>query len=122
MTKQIKLRKVGVIAETLGKEGLRDIGLVIPADGKVMARQAVMLNKVEQELSSTSDIANVGDIELQEMMENAARNMEDLITQLDDPPLELPLHKLLGLDKELRSIQGSLKVEMVKKVQLQQCI
>ena len=34
----------------------------------------------------------------------------------------LAMHKLLGLDKELRSIRGSLKVEMVKKVELQQHI
>ena len=32
------------------------------------------------------------------------------------------MHKLLGLDKQLRSIRGSLKVETVKKVEIQQCI
>ena len=33
-----------------------------------------------------------------------------------------PLHKLLGLDKELRSIRGSLKVETVKTIHLENCI
>ena len=32
-----------------------------------------------------------------------------------------PMYELLGLDKQLRSIRGSLKVEMAKKVQLKQC-
>ena len=40
--------------------------------------------------------------------------MEDLF--------EHPLHKLLGLDKQLRSIRGSLKVELAKKVQLEEHI
>ena len=35
--------------------------------------------------------------------------------------MQHPLHKLLGLDKELRSITGLLKVEMVEKVQLEEC-
>ena len=35
---------------------------------------------------------------------------------------EYPLRNLLGLDKQLRSIRGSLKVEVAKKVQLEECI
>ena len=34
----------------------------------------------------------------------------------------LPMHEIQGLDKQLRSISGSLKVEVAKKVELQQCI
>ena len=90
----------------MGKEGLRDLGFIIPKDGKVMAQQAIMLNKVEEELPSASEITKADNIELQEITENAARSTEGLITQLDDHPLgdsfEHPLHKLLGLDKELR--------------------
>ena len=55
--------------------------------------------------------------------------MEDLIAQLEGllhdllgGSFEHSLHKLLGLDKELRSIRSLLKVEMVKKVQLEECI
>ena len=47
MNKQGDLWMIGVIAETLGKERLHDIGFVIPEDGKVTAQQAVMLNRVE---------------------------------------------------------------------------
>ena len=32
------------------------------------------------------------------------------------------MRELLGLDKQLRSIRGSLKVEVAKKVQLEECI
>ena len=53
------------------------------------------------------------------------RSTEDLIVQLDDQThrpgasFEHPLHELLGLDKEPRSIRGSLKLETMKKVQLE---
>ena len=61
---------------------------------------------MEEELPSASDIGKADNIELQEIMENTARSMEDLITQLDDPlgdSFEHPLHELLGLDKALKS-------------------
>ena len=108
----------------LGKEGLCDLGFNRPR-GKLMALQPVMLNRVEKELPSASYIAKADDIELQEIREIAARSTEDLITQLNDPPgdsLQHPLCELLGLDKELRSIRGSLTVEIVKKVQSEECI
>ena len=72
-----------------------------------MARQAIMLNRVE-ELPSTSDIDKADNIKLQEIKENAARSMEDLITQFKDPPgdsLQHSLCKHFGLDKELRGIK-----------------
>ena len=87
-----------------------------------------MLNRVEEELPSASDVAKADDIELQEIMENTVRSREDLIAQLDDQTpspgdsYEHPLHVLLGLDKELRSIRGLLKVETVKKVPLEERI
>ena len=109
-----KLRSVGDILKILGKEGLRNLGFDIPT-GKVTAQEAIMLNRVEEELPSASDIAKADDIELQEI----AKSMEDLITKEQET---LPMHKLLGLDKQLRSIRGSLKVEVAKKVQLEQNI
>ena len=45
--KQNKLRSVGVITEILGKEGLCDLGFVILKDSKVVARQAIMQNRIE---------------------------------------------------------------------------
>ena len=42
-------------------------------------------------------------------------------SQTDDL-FEYPLHELLGSDKQLRTIRGSLKVEVAKKVQLEEHI
>ena len=104
----------------LGKEGLRDIGFNM---GKLTARQDVMLNRAEEELPSVSDIAKADDIELQVITENAARSTENLIKQLEGESLkDLPICELLGLDKQLRSIMGSLKLEVAKKVQLEERI
>ena len=63
----------------LGKEGLRDLDFNI-SKGKVTARQAGMLNKVEEEILSASDVDKAGDIELQEI----AKSTEDLIFQIKD--------------------------------------
>ena len=117
-----KLRTVTAIVEILGKEELCELGFNIPR-GKVTPRQAVMWNRVEEELPSTSDVAIVGDIELQEIMANAARSVVNLIEQLEGESSEnLPMHELIGLNKQLRSSRGSLKVEVAKKVQLEERI
>ena len=76
---------------------------------------------MEEELPSASDVAKADDIELQEITENAMKSTEDLITQFEGEEM-LPMHELLGLDKQLRSIMGSLKVEAAKKVQLEESI
>ena len=60
-------------------------------------------------------------------LEEIAKSTEDLIYQIDeqsqtDELLEHPICELLGLDKQLRSIRGSLKVEVAKKVQLEEHI
>ena len=52
-----------------------------------------------------------------------ARSTENLIAQLEgESPEDFPMCELPGLDKQLRSIRGSFKVEVAKKVQLEQCI
>ena len=100
-----KLRSVTTIARILGKKVLCDLGFETVVSSKIMALQAIMLNRVEEELPSTTDIGKADDIELQEIMENAARRTENLIVALQG--LEtLPLYKLLGFDKELRNIMG----------------
>ena len=88
--------------------------------GKLTAWQAVMLNKAAEELPSDSDITKADDIELQEIVEKASgiiSQIKDVQTDTEDL-FEHPLCELLGLDKQLRSIRGSLKVEVAKKVQL----
>ena len=109
--------------DILGKGGLRNLGFDIPR-GKVTARKAVMLNKAAEELPSESDITRVDDIEPQEIVEKASgiiSQIKDVQTDTEDL-FEHPLQELLGLDKQLRSIRGSLKVEVVKKVELEEHI
>ena len=60
------LKSVGMLADILGKGGLRNLGFGIPM-GKVTARQAVMLNKATEDLPSESDITGADGIELQEI-------------------------------------------------------
>ena len=62
------LKSVGMLADILGKGGLRNLGFDIPME-KVTARQVVMLNKAAEELPSESDITGADDIELQEIAE-----------------------------------------------------
>ena len=121
-----KLKSVGMIADILGKNRLHRLGFKIPVS-KVTARQAVMLNKAAEELPSESDITRADDIEVQEIAGKASKSMEDLIFQINnqsqmDDLFEHPLCELLGLDAQLRSIRGSLKVEVAKKVQLEEHI
>ena len=112
-----------MLVDILGKNRLGRLGFNIPVD-KVTARQAVMLNKAAEELPSASDITKADDIELREIAEKAS----DLIFQIKDIQMdtddlfEHPLRERLGLDTQLRSIRGLLKVEVAKKVQLEECI
>ena len=98
------------------KEGLHDLSFDI-SKGKVTARHTVMLNRVEEELPSASDVAKADEIKLEEVTENAARNTEALIAQSEGQET-LPMCEFPDLDKQLRSIRALLKVEMAKKVKL----
>ena len=122
-TTEGKLKSVRMLADILGKNRLRRLDFNIPV-GRITARQAVMLNKAAEELPSESDITRADDIELQEIVEKAS----DIISQIRDVQtdtedlFEHPLRELLGLDEQLRSIRGSLKVEVAKKVELEEHI
>ena len=112
-----------MLADILGKNRLRRLGFYISV-GRITAQQAVMLNKASEELPSESDITGVDDIELQEIAEKASgiiSQIKDVQTDTEDS-LKNPLRELLGLDKQLRSIRGSLKVEVAKKVKLEEHI
>ena len=123
LTTKGALKSVGMLVDILGKGGLRNLGFDIPR-GKVTAWQAVMLNKTAEELPCKSDITGVDDIELQEIAEKASgiiSRIKDVQTDTEDL-FEHLLRELLGLDKQLRSIRGSLKVEVAKKVELEEHI
>ena len=118
-----KLKSVGMLVDILDKNRLRRLGFNIPV-GKVTAQQAVMLNKAAEELPSESDITGADDIELQEIAGKASDiifQIKDFQTDTDDL-FEHPLRDLIGLDKQLRSIRGSLTVEVAKKVWLEKHI
>ena len=123
LTIEGKLKSVGMLVDILGKNRLRRLGFNIPV-GRIIARQAIMLNKAAEELPSESDITKADDIELQEIAEKASgiiSQSKDVQTDTEDL-FEHPLCELLGLDKQLRSIRGSLKVEEAKKVELEEHI
>ena len=106
------LKSVGMLADILGKGGLLNVGFDILRK-KVTTRQAVMLNKAAEESPLESDIIKADDIELQEIVEKATgiiSQIKDVQTDTEDL-FEHPLRELLGLDKQLRSIRGFLKVE-----------
>ena len=66
------------------------------------------------------------DIELIELSRESSGIWEDLIVDIKDTQTEtddsLPMRELLCLDAQLRSIHGSLKDEVAKKVQLEEHI
>ena len=122
MNRNGELKTIGVIADTLGIRGLREMGYSI-AKTNLKPRFVLDLLEKQAELPSSSKIAKADEIEMEEI----AKSTEDLIYQINEQTqtdnfLENPLCELLGLDKQLRSIRGSLKVEVAKKVQLEEHI
>ena len=113
------LKMTGIIADTLGIRGLQEIGYNIT---KTNFKPRFILDLMEKqaELPSSSEIAGTDEIELEEIV----KSTEDFIFQINnqsqtDELFEHPLRDLLGLDKQLRSIRGSLKVEVAKEVHLE---
>ena len=127
LTTEGRLKKAKTLVNMLGAKKLREMDFNIPIG--VTARQAAMLNKTAEELPSASAINRANDIEMQEITERAITANKDLLTEIssdrgtqtgEDDPDQPTMRELVGLDKELRSIRGSLKVEVAKKVELDQ--
>ena len=122
MNRNGELKMIGVIADTLGIRGLREMGYNI-IKTNLKPRFVLDLLEKQAELPSPSEIAGADVIKLEEI----AKSTEDLIFQINNQSqtndlFKHPLRELLGLDTQLRSIRGSLKVEVAKKVQLEECI
>ena len=119
MNRNGELKTIGVIPDTLGIRGLREMGYNI-TKANLKPRFVLDLLEKQAELPSSSEIAKADDIELEEIA--------DIISQIKDVQtdtdylFEHPLRELLGLDKQLRSIRGYLKVEVAKQVQLEEHI
>ena len=78
-TKKWGLKLAEEIMKILGKEGLHDLDFNV-SKGKITSQQSEMLNKVEEDIPSVSDVDKAGDIELQEI----AKSTEDFIFQIKD--------------------------------------
>ena len=103
------MKTIGKLISILGKNRLIELGFDVHS-GKISPQQSVILNKAEEDMPSASDITKADDREIQEITENVKKSMEDLIAQFKEQET-LPMRERLGLDKQLRSIRGSLKVE-----------
>ena len=122
MNRNGELKTIGITADTLGIRGLREMGYNITKTN-LKPRFVLDLMEKQVELPSSSEIAGADEIELEEIL----KSTKDLIFKINnqsqtDDLFEHPLRELLGLDKQLRSIHSSLKVEVAKKVQLEECI
>ena len=123
-TKKGNLRTVKELVKILGVKGLRDLGYNV-TEGQ-SALDFIKMKRAKEKLPSSSHITKADDIELIELSRESSRISEDLIMDMKDTQTQtddsLPMRKLLGLDKQLRSIRGLLKVEVAKKVQLEEHI
>ena len=116
MNRNGELKTIGIIEDTLGIRGLREIGYSIT---KTNLKPRFVLDLLEKQakLPSSSEIAKADTIEL----EKIAKSTENLIYQINnqtqtDDLFEHPLRELQGLDKQLRSIRVLLKVEVAKRL------
>ena len=122
MNRNGELKTIGVIADTFGIRGLQEMGYNI-SKTNLKPRFVLGLMEKQAQLPSIHEIAVAYEIELEEI----TKSTEDLIFQINsqsqtDKLFEHPLCELLGLDAQLRSIRGSLKVEVAKKVELEERI
>ena len=123
LTRKGHLKPYKSLIRILGRNRIYNLGFDV-SEWPLSRAQAVALNKAQEELPSASDITGADDIELQKIAEKAL----DIISQIKDVQTDTdelfkhPLCELLGLDKQLRSIRGSLKVEVAKKVELEEHI
>ena len=97
-------KMIGVIADTLGIGGLREMGYNV-SKTNLKPRFVSDLMEKQAQLLSIHEIAGTDEIELEEI----AKSTEDLIFQINsqsqtDELFEHPLRELSGLDEQLRSI------------------
>ena len=129
LTTNGSLRSVRELKKILGKTRLRILGFDIPK-GNLPASKATILSKIEEELPSSSAISNTKDENLEELTNSISENIDNLEHQIydinqqtqTDDLFEYPLQELLGLDKSMKTIRGTLMSEVAKKVELSEHI
>ena len=117
MTKKGNLRTIKELVKILCTNGLHDLGYNVPKGQ--FALDFIKMKRAKEKLPFASNITKVDDIELIELSRESSRDSEDLIMDMKDTQTQtddsLPMQELLGLHKQLRSIRGSLKVEVAKR-------
>ena len=120
-------------ASILGSKFLRDLGFDPKSSksaNKVASREAANLNKTLNAID-TSNIQSTSGQKALEMLGNISGKVNDTIERIEqetsfidasEREQLLPLRELKGLDKQLRTISGSLKVSVAKSVELQERI
>ena len=91
---------------------------------KVARDEARILNEKLNERSKTLESSSTTDVEAIELMEMTSKDIDGLEqeTSFIEPTERdklLPLRELQGLDKQIRTIKGSLKVAIAKRVELE---
>ena len=86
--------------------------------------EAIKLNEKLNERSKTLESLSTTDVEAIELMEMTSKDIDGLEqeTSFIEPTERdklLPLRELQGLDKQIRTIKGSLKVAIAKRVELE---
>ena len=118
-----ELRGIGALADALGINGLREMGFDIDKTN-LKPPHLVDLMEKQEELPSTSDIANAENMELIKITRNASTSVENLIREMKetqtDESIENSLRDLLSLDKQLGKIRGELKLAVVKKLDVEE--
>ena len=83
-----KIKTVGKIYKILGENRLHVLGFDI-SKGKPIPQQSVILNKADEEMPSTSDLANVDDIEFQEITGNVQEAWRISLCNSRENPLRI---------------------------------
>ena len=97
-----KLKTFGRLESIPGIQRLSNVGFV---EQKLTHADAVRLNKAERELPSAPDVVKANNAEFLKLTEKVTTSTKNLITQFERQEM-LPMCKLQGLDKQLRSIRA----------------
>ena len=128
-----KIRKLGVTKlKFMGFTNITDEDIQPHRKRYVKARKKLRkLDDTLNERSKAIESPSTTDAEAIEMIEITSKDMNTTINDVEqdtsfikpnDRDTLLPLRELEGLDKQLRTIKGSLKVAIAKRVDLKACI
>ena len=78
-----RLKPYKSLIRILGKNRIYNLVFDV-SEWPLSRKQAVALNKAQEELPSASDITKADDIELQEIVEKTSKSTEDIISQIKD--------------------------------------